>query len=373
MAAKGNILTQSHRVTEKVRLGDVCTPLKGVQINGSELSDKFGYPFLNGGVEPSGQWRDFNVSGGTVTISEGGNSCGFVNYMEDNFWCGAHCYYLSDPRCDSKYLFHSLKAKQKEIQALRTGVCMPNIKKSVISNFEIKYHSEVGTQKRIAAVLDKICELKKNAEAQIENLDLLVKSRFVEMFGSSDYDEVTIGEVVDRNISSAKRVFSSSSKIKYIDISSIDNIRNVVSGYREYVFAEAPSRAQQYIQYGDILVSTVRPNLKNVAVTPFHDDNLVASSGFCVLRAVRCLPEYLMTVVCSNEFTSAMIKVVNGANYPAIKDSDVLNYVIKLPPIKIQTKFAAFVEKVEKLKDVAKKSVEEMDTLYRAKLQEYFG
>ena len=44
-----------------------------------------------------------------------------------------------------------------------------------------------------------------------------------------------------------------------------------------------------------------------------------------------------------------------------------------VPPLSLQREFAAFVEKVDKLKDVAKKSVEQMDVLYRAKLQEYFG
>ena len=47
--------------------------------------------------------------------------------------------------------------------------------------------------------------------------------------------------------------------------------------------------------------------------------------------------------------------------------------LIPLPPLTLQREFAAFVEKVDKLKDIAKKSVEQIDTLYRAKLQEYFG
>ena len=47
--------------------------------------------------------------------------------------------------------------------------------------------------------------------------------------------------------------------------------------------------------------------------------------------------------------------------------------IVTLPPLSLQREFAAFVAKVDKLKDVAKKSVEQMDVLYRAKLQEYFG
>ena len=170
------------------------------------------------------------------------------------------------------------------------------------------------------------------------------------MFDGKGYPQVTIGELVTSKVPSVKKSFAPTDLIKYIDISSIDNIRNVMTGYTEYVLQEAPSRAQQHIKTGDIVISTVRPNLKNVAITTYEDDNLVASSGFCVLRANKCLPSYLMAIVCSEKFTEAMIKLVTGANYPAIKDSDVLNYVVALPPIKIQEQFAAFVEQTDKSK-----------------------
>ena len=125
-----------------------------------------------------------------------------------------------------------------------------------------------------------------------------------------------------------------------------------MTGFTEYILKEAPSRAQQHIQKGDIVVSTVRPNLRNVAITEYDDDNLVASSGFCVLRAIKCIPEYLFAIVCSNKFTDDMTKVVTGANYPAIKDSDVMNYIVAYPPLEEQMRFAEFVKQVDKSKVV---------------------
>ena len=76
------------------RLKDIATHSKGKQINGNELVEDGKYIYLNGGINPSGRWNEFNVAGDTVTISEGGNSSGYVNYIEEPFWCGAHCYYL---------------------------------------------------------------------------------------------------------------------------------------------------------------------------------------------------------------------------------------------------------------------------------------
>lgn len=146
-----------------------------------------------------------------------------------------------------------------------------------------------------------------------------------------------------------------------------------MTGYTEYILADAPSRAQQHICKGDIVVSTVRPNLKNVASTPFDDDNLVASSGFCVLRPRKCLPSYLMAVVCSDEFTKAMTNVVTGANYPAIKDSDVMNYPVRQPPMDLQQEFAAFVSEVDKSKLAVQQALEKLETLKKSLMQQYFG
>ena len=146
-----------------------------------------------------------------------------------------------------------------------------------------------------------------------------------------------------------------------------------MTGYTEYVLKEAPSRAQQHVRKGDIVISTVRPNLRNVAITTYEDENLVASSGFCVLRASKCLPEYLLAIVISDKFTDDMTKVVTGANYPAIKNSDVMNYQVSLPPIELQTQFAEFVQQTDKSKVVVQKALNKARLLFDSLMKKYFG
>ena len=163
--------------------------------------------------------------------------------------------------------------------------------------------------------------------------------------------------MVDRKITSARKTYGSDETIHYIDISSIDNKANVVTGTTEYIMADAPSRAQQCIQYGDILISTVRPNLRNIARNAYGGDKYVASSGFCVLRAKNCDARFLLCAVLADDFTNAMTEVTTGANYPAIKDSDVLGYRIPVPPIELQEQFAAFVEQTDKSKLCGKMGV----------------
>lgn len=281
--------------------------------------------------------------------------------------------FINDTICN-KYIFHFLNSEKfkRYIVENNRGGTQKFLSLKDIRNIQVNIPPLVE-QMNVVEKLDKIINLISIRNKQLERLDELVKSRFIEMFDGKGYPQVTIGELVTSKVPSVKKAFAPTDVIKYIDISSIDNIRNVMTGYTEYVLKDAPSRAQQHIKKDDIVISTVRPNLKNVAITPYEDDNLVASSGFCVLRANKCLPSYLMAIVCSEKFTEAMIKLVTGANYPAIKDSDVLNYVVVLPPIKIQEQFATFVEQVDKSKFEIQKSLEQLKILKKSLMQKYFG
>lgn len=252
-----------------------------------------------------------------------------------------------------KYVFYALFANYKKggtkpFENRTTG--LHNLQTdSYINHVEIK-DIDIETQKQIVKTLDKLAVIINQRQQELDKLDEIIKARFVELFDMDSFPQVAIAELVAGKVASVKKDFSPDDKIKYIDISSIDNKRNVMTGYTEYILKEAPSRAQQHITKGDIVISTVRPNLRNVAITEYDDDNLIASSGFCVLRAVNCMPTYLLAIVCSDKFTDDMVKVVTGANYPAIKDSDVLNYQVSLPPLALQEQFAAFVEQIDKSK-----------------------
>lgn len=291
-----------------------------------------------------------------------------IKYVDAPFFVGADGVKIlkaKDNKANYKFLYYALSSAKIP----NTGY---NRHFKWLKEIDIPTYSE-QEQSQIVSELDKVIDLIGLRTKQLEKLDLLVKSRFIELFSNKGFPDTTIGSLVATKVPTAKKDFALTDTIKYIDISSIDNKRNVMTGFTEYVLEDAPSRAQQHIQKNDIVVSTVRPNLKNVAITSYDADNLVASSGFCVLRAEKCLPSYLMAIVCSDDFTDAMTKVVTGANYPAIKDSDVKNYVIPLPPIDLQNQFAEFIEQTDKLKLAIQQSLEKLETLKKTLMQQYFG
>lgn len=122
-------------------LGQLVKVKKGEQRNRSELDENGMYPAWNGGITPSGYTDIWNTKENTITISEGGNSCGFVNYCKQKFWCGGHCYSLinKNNQISDQYLYFYLKTYEKQIMRLRVGSGLPNIQKADIENFEITY------------------------------------------------------------------------------------------------------------------------------------------------------------------------------------------------------------------------------------------
>lgn len=79
------------KIVELSKLTDIY---KGEQLNRIELTDNGKYPCQNGGINASGYTDKYNCEENTITISEGGNSCGYVNFMSTKFWLGGHCYKL---------------------------------------------------------------------------------------------------------------------------------------------------------------------------------------------------------------------------------------------------------------------------------------
>ena len=157
-----------------------------------------------------------------------------------------------------------------------------------------------------------------------------VQSQFIEMFKHKKPNG-KIADLVDANIKSVKKSFNKEDMIEYIDISSVNAKYRTLNETTQYIVASAPSRAQQCVQNGDILVSTVRPINRNVAVVNSNLTSLVASTGFCVLRPIDGYREYLLAIVTSDKYTEKMCDIASGGLYPAVNNSDVLSYDIFIP------------------------------------------
>ena len=120
-------------------------------------------------ITPSGYTESYNLEKNTITISEGGNSCGYIDIQRSNFWCGGHCYSLSDVSIDTEFLYQFLKYKERRIMSLRVGSGLPNIQKKAIEGVYISFPS-IQEQQKISSVLTNIDKETEKYEQQLADL-----------------------------------------------------------------------------------------------------------------------------------------------------------------------------------------------------------
>lgn len=133
----------------------------------------------------------------------------------------------------------------------------------------------------------------------------------------------------------------------YVDINSVDNNKNIIADPKIYKWSEAPSRAQQILANGDVVFSTVRTYMKNIALVHPSLQDAIASTGFCVLRPKDILNnKYLFYYTLCDFFLEPLNKLQRGSSYPAVRNSDVLAQKIVFPSVEEQQRI---VDKIEEL------------------------
>lgn len=164
-------------------------------------------------------------------------------------------------------------------------------------------------------------------------------------------------------------------QLTYVDIGAINADTKTIVGPRCIESRLAPSRARQILQRGDVLVSTVRPNLNAVAQVPAHLDGAIGSTGFCVLRAdpKQLDTRYIFHWVRTPSFVSAMVSRATGAGYPAISDRTVLDSRIPLPNLSEQRLIAEVLDRADALRASRRSALNAVMALPRSIFLHSFG
>ena len=340
----------------RVKLKDITKFSKGTQINGKNLIDDGAYPYLNGGINPSGKWNEFNVAENTVTISEGGNSSGYVNYMNEAFWCGAHCYYLYDGPKNSKYLYYALKSQQERLFRIRSGACMPNIKKSDLGNFIIEYEEDETRQEEVVKVLEKCELLIEDYNKKLALLDEAVRARFVEMFGdennSKGWEIVNIEDVANVQVGVVIKP-SQYYTDQYNGIKAFRSL-NIGNGYIKdddwvYFSKEGNKKNKKSIlSTNDVLVvRSGAPGTACVVTSEYAGSNaidvIIAHPDFQKVDS-----HYLCTYTNMPHGKSQIIEGTGGAAQQHFNVGKYNKLKLMLPPLEYQKQYVKFLEEIDK-------------------------
>ncbi|EOH7341437.1 restriction endonuclease subunit S [Campylobacter coli] len=247
-------------------------------------------------------------------------------------------------------------------------------------------------QERIVGILDesfaKIDESIKILEQDLLNLDELMQSALQKAFNPlkdnakenyklpQGWEWKSLNSVLLKT-SNINPCDFNENKFYYIDISSIDNKNFCICDIKIIDKQNAPSRARKDVLCGDILYATTRPNLKNIAINYYDFNNIVASTGFCVLRANKNLNnKYLFFFLLSDIFDKNISKYIRGTQYPSVSDKDVFNSKIPLPPLKEQEQIASHLDElsshVKNLKQNYQAQIKDLQELKKSLLDKAF-
>lgn len=176
---------------------------------------------------------------------------------------------------------------------------------------------------------------------------------------NSDFELTTLSEVCEINPETIEPSSLKTEEFVYIDISSVENGTGRVSFEGITKISEAPSRARRKVRNEDVLLSTVRPNLKAFGYLKNVPEDAVASTGFAVLRSKERLnSNFLFYNLFTENMVSQMTSMMGKGAYPSINQKDVASLQIPLPPLTVQEEIVAEIEGYQKIIDGAKAVVD---------------
>jgi len=172
-----------------------------------------------------------------------------------------------------------------------------------------------------------------------------------------EWEKVKLGEVTDINKNTIN--VSEDTEYNYIDISSVENETGHITIEKTISGKDLPSRAKRQVAIDDVLLSTVRPNLKAFAYIKELPENPVASTGFAVISAKdKIIGLWIYFLSLSDYLQEQMIAQMGKGAYPSINQNDVQNLEIPLPSLETQKKIVGKIEAERALVESAKKLIE---------------
>ena len=292
---------------------------------------------------------------------------------------------VNEGLCVKDYLWYAIASKVDELNSKGTGSTFKAISKGVLAETEIPL-PDLNEQKKIAEQLAKVDGLIAARKEQLTKLDQLVKSRFVELFGSIKNNHQRYPVVKIGSCAKLQGGFAFKSSDYLNDGIRLVQISNVNKDTLDWDSINCVPQAflQKYkdfeLHVGDLVLAMTRPVIKSLDAVKIAtvSENDVPSLlnqrvGRFVVDRKKLHSVYLMVLCQMPEFREYVEAMSGNSLQPNISSKQVEDYSIVLPPLALQEQFAAFVQQTDKSKMAIQQSLNKLETLKKSLMQEYFG
>lgn len=282
---------------------------------------------------------------------------------------------VNNEKALTEYVYYFLKSIKEKVMYSGRGVAQNNINLSMLKGIEIPLPN-LKIQKKIVEILNKASELIEKRKAQIEALDQLTKSVFLEMFGNLKGEKVPLSELC--YINPSKKEIENIDKEFPVTFLPMANVsENGELDLSETRLIKEVFESFTYFREGDVLFAKITPCMENGkgAIARNLINNIgFGSTEFHVLRPkenVNSTWLYYLTSLQSFR-KQAEANMTGSAGQKRVPKQFFSKYKVVLPPIELQNQFAKIVQKIQSQKEIIKKSLEELENNFNSLMQRAF-
>ena len=353
-----------------VKLKDVCNINMGQSPDSDSYNDnEDGIPFFQGNADfgekypTTRKWCNAptKIAHAEDILISVRAPIGALNYAKEECCIGRGLAAITpnQDKVSSGFIYWLLKGKHKELNLQGTGSTFKAISRKVLEEIKVP-DIELKKQTELAGSLEKVYSVIQLRKQQLEELDILIKARFVEMFGNpedsgNEWEQKPLFDLL--NVIGGYAFKSDQfSEIGGIPVLRIGNINTGVFRPVNMVYWEDDEKLERYAIYaGDLVMSLTgtvgKDDYGNVCIMGNEYDKYYLNQRNAKLEIKSGLDKYYLSELLKFECVKKKLTGISrGVRQANISNKDILNLVVNVPPIELQNQFAAFVTQVDKLK-----------------------
>ena len=365
------------------KLGEVCLLKAGKFVSANDISPEYNkglYPCF-GGNGIRGYVADYTHDGEFPLIGRQGALCGNVNLAFGKFHATEHAVVVQ-PKIEMNvhWLYYAINAMN--LGQYATGAAQPGLAVSKLETLSIEIPN-ISEQNKIAQTLYKVEQLVNFRKQQLAKLDELVKARFVEMFGDAKLNPnnlpcCSLSEYIVFLTSGSRgwsQYFTDSGEY-FITIKNVKNCKITLQDVQCVTPPDNAEAKRTRVQENDLLISITADLGRTGIVT-----KKIAEHGAYINQHLTCIrlkqdklnPLYVAYYMESDAGKEQFIAKNQSAVKAGLNFNAINSLKLMVPPLALQNQFAAFVERVDQQKQTVQQSLEKLELMKKALMQEYFG
>ena len=292
---------------------------------------------------------------------------------------------VDESKINKRYLLHFLKSSgyYRQLSGKLAGTTRVRISRKNLEQVEIRVPDE-ATQEQVVAIIDILEKIISNRRTELEQLDELIKARFVEMFGNpvlnkKGWEQKSLGEITTK-IGSGATPKGGKESYQEEGITLIRSM-NVHNGHFEYkdlahISDEQAAKLDNVtVEENDVLLNITGASVARSCVVPSEILPARVNQHVCIIRCKNCIiPEFLNKLLIDDNYQDLLWSIAgSGATREAITKQQVEGLQIILPSIGLQKEFVMFCRQADKSKIAVQKALDEAQLLFDGLMQKYFG